>query len=176
MESGNIVEFGSHNDLIVQDGMYKRLVDAQMLSKEEPKMKSGVSTSELKDEKVEVVDLKRKSDDSSIHNDIETGGDRKLSAFQVTVQILALNAPELKYIIPGFIAAIGAGLVYPAFAVVFANIITVFSKTGKELHDGASFWVKSITLLFTLGCYVYCYCFCHIVDQLFNEHTFRISF
>lgn len=172
MECGNIIESGNHNDLIAQNGMYKRLVDAQTLIKESSDLQANVSFHELKDKKVQIVDSSRKSISPSFKSDVETGNDRKISAIQVFLRILRLNAPESKYIIPGFIAAIGAGLVYPFFAIVFANIIQVFSKTGQQLYDGASFWV-TIFLLDALDCighHVYRHCIRNLHFKLFNEH------
>lgn len=145
MDKGVIVESGTHNELIASDGMYKRLVDAQKLNKEEVQTLNGVTETELKEESVAVASSskpleRRNSKASSIIADVEKGQARQLTSFQVFRKIFQLNSPELKYIIPGFISAVIAGLVYPFFAIIFANIIQTFAKTGDALRTGANFW------------------------------------
>lgn len=49
--------------------------------------------------------------------------------------------------IPGLCFAIGAGLVYPFFAIVFGNIIGVFYLKGDDLLNQAHFWALMFVVI-----------------------------
>jgi ATP-binding cassette subfamily B (MDR/TAP) protein 1 len=137
MVRGEIVEQGTHENLLLNKGLYSRLVEAQDLNDTEEEENSTIheKSSENTEEKKET--LKRTL---SRYEDIETGQKKVRSTFQVIKQIAILNSPEINYTVPGLLASIGSGLVYPFFAISFGELVSIFSKRGQELTDEATKW------------------------------------
>jgi ATP-binding cassette subfamily B (MDR/TAP) protein 1 len=148
MVQGEIVEQGTHEELIKMNQLYTKLVEAQEIShSEQTNVSEKDAITPAEKDRIEV------NDDKSLPqnvNDVESLSGKQLSSFQVLLKIMELNKPELKYTIPGLVASIGSGLIYPFFALVFAEIIEAFSKRGDELKQAATFW--SIIFLVIAAC------------------------
>ncbi|KAJ3214877.1 GTPase-activating protein [Clydaea vesicula] len=150
MSQGEIVEQGTHEDLLkLENGFYKALVAAQKLNNE-----SNIPEKVHTDEKVEDIpevkaDLEQKKRESLkiSKDDLETAVLKKLGGWRIFRGILALNIPDLKFLIPGFIAAIVAGMVYPFFAIVFGTIIGVFTKKGEQLESESNYWAAMFVVI-----------------------------
>ncbi|KAJ1560285.1 GTPase-activating protein, partial [Cladochytrium tenue] len=110
MFRGEVVEQGTHDELVGRGGMYASLVEAQQLRQEEDAQKQSSSSSDEDDIKEEVVPMEdipaapsvHKSDrySASLHTaDIETGGKRSMTVGHVISEIFKLNLPELTYTI-----------------------------------------------------------------------------
>ncbi|TPX38280.1 S-methyl-5-thioribose-1-phosphate isomerase [Synchytrium microbalum] len=154
MARGEIVETGTHDSLLsIENGAYVRLVEAQQLAAEEAKKKEAALPKKDPSEEdpdyippmVSHLSLSRKNSSvkSSLHkigDDEKGAGDDGMTTGAVIAEIYNINKPELKYTIPGLIAAIVAGCVSPAFAVIFAKILGVFTETGDALLNDSNFW------------------------------------
>eukprot|EP00474_Spongospora_subterranea_P008970 CRZ09428.1 hypothetical protein [Spongospora subterranea] len=137
MKSGNVVERGTHVSLIEMNGYYAKLVHAQKLDDA-----SSANPSEVE------LDIKGVPSPSLISSQAENGMVKidispdtgapgsDMSTWEIIRTVFEFNKPELKYTIPGLISAIGAGMVYPVFAIIFSSIIEVFASPGPNLeHD-----------------------------------------
>ena len=88
--------------------------------------------------------------DQEATTDIETGKPpraRKQSMLAVFNRILRINAPEYPLMALGLLGAAVSGSVNPVFAIVFSNILQVFSKTGTELENGKNFWALIFVII-----------------------------
>ncbi|KAJ1548484.1 GTPase-activating protein [Cladochytrium tenue] len=119
MFRGEVVEHGTHDELVARGGMYASLVEAQQLRQEEDAQKQSSSSSDEDDIKEDVVPVEdipaapsvHKSDrySASLHtSDIETGGKRSMTVGHVISEIFKLNLPELTYTLCGLLASIVA--------------------------------------------------------------------
>lgn len=63
------------------------------------------------------------------------------------VDMLRMNGPETGYILLACIGALLNGGGMPIFAVFFANVIAVFSKTGDAMLQEATFWALMFLVL-----------------------------
>jgi ATP-binding cassette subfamily B (MDR/TAP) protein 1 len=138
MVKGEIVEEGTHESLISNKGLYSRLVEAQNLKSQEGReienfAQVPVDTGVKKSVETKTVFMANIQDP-------EKNVPISLSGYQAFIGIAKLNNPELKYTIPGLIAAIINGLVNPVFALVFAEIIQVFSIKGPQLEPETQKW------------------------------------
>ncbi len=52
------------------------------------------------------------------------------------IPIMRLNAPETKYMVSGCICAIIMGVMQPAFALIFAEMLGVSSSSGSGGYGG----------------------------------------
>ena len=141
MNSGVIVEVGTHNELVKLDGFYKKLVDAQKLNNEEiEKLPVVEDPIIIKADDVKEKELERKESMLDIVADIESSKKKRVNSWKTIGGILRLNYEDLKFLIPGFLGAIAAGLIYPFFAIIFGTLIGVFTKIGPELIQETNFW------------------------------------
>ena len=93
------MERGSHKDLLKNpESAYKKLVEAQHLDAKDIKEPSSTIAPLIP------VAIKGNEVGASNHGlagDIENGIIAKRSTFEIFVEILKLNKPEIKYLIPG---------------------------------------------------------------------------
>ena len=136
MVKGEVVESGNHSTLVANRGLYAKLVEAQDLHNE--KTAGNVQKQEMDVDKVELstAGVGRASN----AKEMEMGTIKGQSAMDIVITIMRLNSPELKFTITGFLAALLSGLINPAFALIFAEIIQTFSKKGAQLQKDTQIW------------------------------------
>ncbi|KAM3614454.1 uncharacterized protein V6R79_014590 [Siganus canaliculatus] len=148
---GEIVELGSHNELMKKQGVYHSLVTMQTFQKVDDE--EEVDSELAEDEKSPLVKSfsrsslhRRKSTRGSSFAASESGKDEKeLEKDLDTTQededvppvpfykVLLLNSSEWPFILVGTISAIINGALQPLFAVIFSKIITVFAETNPDI-------------------------------------------
>ncbi|CAJ1062228.1 ATP-binding cassette%2C sub-family B (MDR/TAP), member 4 [Xyrichtys novacula] len=149
-QKGEIVELGTHSELMEKQGVYHTLVTMQTFQKEEEELEAEGHLSA--DEKSPLVKstsqsslLRRKSTRGSSFAHSE-GDKEEMEKFKSDYQtddenvppvpfsrVMRYNLSEWPYILVGLIAAIINGALQPAFAVIFSKIITVFAEPDKEV-------------------------------------------
>jgi ATP-binding cassette subfamily B (MDR/TAP) protein 1 len=146
MVKGEIVEQGTHSELIANRGLYAKLVEAQNLHNEKGKTTKVSETEEMSN----TTAPDKLAKESSQH-DLEAGTGKKYRTFSIMYQIMKLNAPELKFSIPALVASIGAGLINPFFAISFAEIVEAFSKKGSQLEQETNKWAIIFIIIAVSG-------------------------
>lgn len=112
---GRIVEEGTHKSLLeIENGVYANLCNMQTFEKAAPSEKA-------KESKKKVVLDRQKSQNQDKEEEKE---DLPTSPWS---KIMAMNGPETPYIVVGIFFAAITGAAQPLFAVVFAEILTIFS-------------------------------------------------
>ena len=139
MVKGEIVESGNHAALIENRGLYSKLVEAQDLHNEKTVDGEKSEVDVIKGAQIDVAAVGRVSDAKNM----EAATKPEQSAMDIVITIMRLNAPELKYTVSGFLAAILSGLINPGFSLIFAEIIQTFSKKGPELQRDTQIWALS---------------------------------
>ncbi|MGH0124870.1 UNVERIFIED_CONTAM: hypothetical protein FKN15_017160 [Acipenser sinensis] len=161
-DNGTVVEQGTHKELMLKKGVYYSLVMQQSAGKNTEENESEETETEeeaelLETEPSEDIGLKRngtlrrRSTRRKIksRNSIKRANEAKRNEEDDILpdvpftKILALNKPEWPYLLAGLIAAIIGGGVYPAFSIVFAKIIGVFSEPDPDVK-------KEKTVMFSL--------------------------
>lgn len=181
--AGEIIEQGTHNDLIERQGSYFGMVQAQRLQQEAEKKaaaeEEGESDSEQAHEKLEHVTSR-----GSVAGISEKPGlDRRTTRQSGTSDIIARKAEEgqvkieeklysLFYLVRrcysldtngkwnyilGIFASICSGAVYPALAVLFGKAINDFSLRGEELTSSTNrnaLWYFVVAILAAFSIWV----------------------
>uniref|UniRef100_A0A4W5MYY3 ABC-type xenobiotic transporter n=1 Tax=Hucho hucho TaxID=62062 RepID=A0A4W5MYY3_9TELE len=122
--NGEMVEQGTHRELMAKKGVYYSLVMQQVLGRVEMKPTKKKSKKSKKD--------KKKEEKPEEAPDVPF------------TRILALNKPEWPYMLVGTLSSLVGGAVYPCVAIIFAKIIGVsvsqdhvlgymFGKSGELL-------------------------------------------
>ncbi|KAL5007363.1 hypothetical protein ScPMuIL_016169 [Solemya velum] len=126
-QDGCIVQQGTHDELMKSEGIYKTLVTHQVDELEEfadPKEKSKHDMKRLVSQKSVV-----KKQSSIVEKKEQEEVKREKASLG---KIMRMNAPEWWLIVLGCLASIVNGGVQPAFAVIFAEILGVFSLADVE--------------------------------------------
>ncbi|KAM9200099.1 ATP-dependent translocase ABCB1-like isoform 1-T1 [Mergus octosetaceus] len=146
-ESGVITEEGNHFKLIERKGIYYKLVNMQTIEAEDTSLEKGEnavsvkkSESELEQEESLMKGLRRRSTRGSMkrpgekNDDVDkknNSPDEELPPASF-LKIMRLNKTEWPYFVAGTICAIINGALQPAFAVIFSEIIGIFSETEEK--------------------------------------------
>ncbi|KAM4600373.1 ATP-dependent translocase ABCB1 [Polymixia lowei] len=148
-QNGEIVELGSHNELMEKQGVYHTLVTMQTFKKvdEGPEAEGGQAMDEKSPSVMSFAETslyRRKSTKGSSFVGSEEGkgeqGKEKEDNEKTEevppvsfLEVLHLNLPEWPYILVGVICATINGAMQPLFAVIFTKIIAVFAEQDKEI-------------------------------------------
>jgi len=148
--SGKVVEEGSHHALLAANGAYARLVRAQnlhlALDAEESTSDDNAKVQELPPEKLErtqstgstaVISAQTKPDDHF----------RKISLVKCVALVLREMRSARLYFVCGIIAAVAGGGVFPASAILFSRLVTVFKYDGEELERRGNFFALMFFIL-----------------------------
>lgn len=145
LRQGKLVEEGTHDDLLkIEAGVYYGLVHAQDLAMEAEEIESADSTL-----------IKTKTADTADDDSHERGSRVSVEDPEYKNQGLVASFGRLLfeqrhhwilYSIAIF-GVLGAGVVYPLQAYIFAQIINVFTLTGGELVRKGNFWAGMFGVL-----------------------------
>ncbi|XP_062322018.1 ATP-binding cassette, sub-family B (MDR/TAP), member 4 isoform X1 [Osmerus eperlanus] len=155
-QNGDIVEQGTHSELMKMQGVYHTLVTMQTFRNAEESVE--VEAEPVLSEKspsasslTETTLYRRKSTKGSSfvgsEKEKEKEGETKAEEEDEKVppvsffQVLRLNLPEWPYIVVGVICATINGAMQPLFAVIFSKIIAVFAETNQDIvRERSSFF------------------------------------
>ncbi|CAG8544756.1 10017_t:CDS:10 [Ambispora leptoticha] len=128
MSKGEIVEIGTHEELIARQAVYYGLVKAQELKvQKDKKASSTYSMEEIKAEKEE-------QDFSKLPTP--------------WFRIVKLIRSEIWFILMGSLGAAIMGAVFPLYSLIYSNILEVFSKPDpNEIIREANFWAGMFVVL-----------------------------
>uniref|UniRef100_A0A8C3KSZ8 ATP binding cassette subfamily B member 1 n=1 Tax=Calidris pygmaea TaxID=425635 RepID=A0A8C3KSZ8_9CHAR len=120
-EGGVITEQGNHSKLLERKGIYYKLVNMQVLFsryESEPEFEESLTKG-----------LRRRSTRRSMK---KPGAQNELPPASF-LKIMKLNKTEWPYFVAGTLCAIINGALQPAFAIIFSEIIGIFSETDVKI-------------------------------------------
>ncbi|CAF5007439.1 unnamed protein product, partial [Rotaria socialis] len=162
IEHGQVVEYGSHNELMQHKGLYYELVTAQ--TEKEKEVESDIENEmeetlarqagesikhKMRRPPRRMSIMMRRSSIVSVKSVIsettsETGHDgvivedaeRKPSfSMPFLFKILRLNSPEWLYLVIGGFASLVFGAVMPSFALVFSEVFGALAETDLQKQE-----------------------------------------
>jgi ATP-binding cassette, subfamily B (MDR/TAP), member 1 len=150
VNQGRVIEQGTHESLLAAEGAYSRLVNAQNLNA------TDEGEEELKNEKslgddADDLDLSKTQtarSTTSVKSALKSEDvSRKLSLFKCLLIIFYEQRHLWQLLLGGFIASVAAGAVFPAQAVLFSRVVTVFQLPPDMLQDRGNFWALMFFVL-----------------------------
>ncbi|KAK6746818.1 hypothetical protein RB195_000213 [Necator americanus] len=173
MKDGEVIEVGTHDELIARKGLYYELVNAQVFADVDEKsgagqIRSGSITSRRSSTSSTAPELRRLKSQQShsekapismdqndpvkaekdlerLKKELEEEGAVKANLFK----ILRYARPEWGFLILAVCSSIVQGCVFPAFSLFFSQIIEVFSKPPGDasLKSDGHFWALMFLVL-----------------------------
>ncbi|XP_012936337.1 ATP-dependent translocase ABCB1 isoform X2 [Aplysia californica] len=133
IDNGVVVEKGTHNDLMAKQGIYYQLVTNQSKAKseEDDELEEVVEKMTDRHKIQRTVSTPKREMSESDTKKAEKEEDEKLPNAPFS-RLLKMNAPEWHFILLACFGSIINGGVQPAFAVIFSEILKVFSDTPSE--------------------------------------------
>jgi len=122
IEGGQVKEMGTHNELMSMAGLYASLVERQLGGKEQDLAKPDTTVAKGKVES----QVSRQKSVKETKAAQETNAE-EASHFRMMGRLIAMNSPEVAYILLGCLASVGYGLVFPLFGEIFGRVIEVFA-------------------------------------------------
>ncbi|CAF3335982.1 unnamed protein product [Rotaria sp. Silwood2] len=169
LERGQVVESGTHDDLMEHKGLYYELVTAQI---EKEKEKEADPDIDREDDEIVREFIRRSSsyrrfskqssisindsDNNDDDNDETTSDALKRNKIfgrtPFALKIFKLNAPEWPWILMGVICSVIFGVIQPLFALLFAQIYGLFGEPDLKKQDHlASVYAGFIYLIGVVG-------------------------
>merc|ERR1719274_573259 len=141
MEKGELMETGSHDELLHKKGAYCDLVQLQVdpTSKKKGRLRNIASLLRMESEQDKLFeDVPLGNSDRSPRGSLDSvvglkvdpaGADMKPGFFT----LISYNRQEWPLLVLGAVGCVGAGFVFPFFAICLSNIISVFYIKDPEL-------------------------------------------
>jgi ATP-binding cassette, subfamily B (MDR/TAP), member 1 len=144
-----VIEQGTHNSLLAAKGAYFNLVNAQSLGQSQREESSGLNWENDDPNVLELEKTATKNSATTVQAQNEPDDvSRKLSLVRCILIIFREHQNLWPYFVCGFVTCIGAGGTFPAQAVIFSKIVTVFQLPPDQLRDRGNFWAL---IFFILG-------------------------
>lgn len=143
LDKGRVVEQGTHASLLEQEGVYYRLLQAQMTTQEGEVVTARdvegqndlTRTDSCNTKPAEAVKLSQQW--QSLDSDFIS---RRLGFLKCVLSVIGNTEGTLLFIIGGTIGACVAGAAMPIQAFLFSKLATIFQLTGPQRQDRADFW------------------------------------
>ncbi|WXC65345.1 hypothetical protein SNK03_011149 [Fusarium graminearum] len=158
MSKGSIIEQGSHESLILQDGSYANLVKIQSLAVDDESAHSVTEEEEEAVPEAEKEDLKMTKTvtqyETHVQERLEAGKElgnydnhKQLGIFHVVYRLI-VESPEVAwsyfFVLAGCLGAVAA---FPGQAILLAHVVDVFTLTGDRLRDRGNFYASMFIVL-----------------------------
>jgi ATP-binding cassette, subfamily B (MDR/TAP), member 1 len=150
MNQGRVIEQGTHESLLATGGAYSRLVNAQNLNAEdESESKDKVENGDGGDAgDLDLAKVQTTRSTTSVQSALKSEEvARKLSLFRCLVIIFYEQRHLWQLLLGGFVACVAAGAVFPAQAVLFSRVVTVFQLPESLLQSKGNFWALMFFVL-----------------------------
>uniref|UniRef100_A0A4W3J9S0 ATP-binding cassette, sub-family B (MDR/TAP), member 4 n=1 Tax=Callorhinchus milii TaxID=7868 RepID=A0A4W3J9S0_CALMI len=130
LENGLITEQGSHEELMKTNGIYHTLVTTQVLYIDDDELNSITTRKSLRRRSARRSSKKMKVAEEKFDVAVVPEDEKvpNISFFKV----LKMNKTEWPYMVLGTFCAVINGIIQPAFALIFSEIIKVFAQTDKD--------------------------------------------
>nr|XP_039263789.1 ATP-dependent translocase ABCB1-like isoform X2 [Styela clava] len=150
---GKVMEQGSHNELLkLEDGVYQNLVHMQTYGTEDVEKKEEKETAEIDNlplqDEIKSAPKRRSTKRKRVLSESSTksgGKDEEVVMDEEEEEedlpevpfsrVVALNKPELGFIISGCFAAAVNGGIQPCFAILFSGILGIFGEPDNIDHQ-----------------------------------------
>jgi ATP-binding cassette, subfamily B (MDR/TAP), member 1 len=173
MNQGRVIEQGSHASLLAARGAYFSLVNAQSLGQSQADEVTVEKLSEIEHDELSLEKTPTKHSTTTPKAQHVTAVEdvsRKLSLVRCILIIFREQSCLWPYFLCGFVASVGGGGIFPAQAIVFSRVVTIFQLPNNQLQNRANFWAL-IFFVLALGV-LFCYAF---IGTLFTIAAFLAS-
>ncbi|KAI1909044.1 multidrug-resistance transporter mdr5 [Ophidiomyces ophidiicola] len=151
MNKGEVIEQGTHEGLLEAHGAYWNLVNAQSLSTivDDDSSDTDPSVEDPKSTDLEKIATSKSARSHAVSEVVEETPDvsRKMSLFRCLVKIFYEQRRYWVYFTFGGIASVCGGGAFPAQAVLFSKIVTIFQLPLEMLKDRVNFWALMFLVL-----------------------------
>ena len=154
-DQGVIAERGQHDELMGLQGIYFRLVERQAMHTEVETADANASDEKATESKRPTLTRSATAaGDNSQAGGVELEGldSNKVSTDGIAWRTLKLISPEWYTLLPGLFGAIGAGLMFPLFSLIFSQMLTdLLFLTGADLIYASKYWAVAFLILATFA-------------------------
>eukprot|EP01132_Coremiostelium_polycephalum_P002116 gene2116-2605_t len=155
VKGGVVVEKGTHDELMELQGYYFRLVEKQNQQQINNILETGRSRRSSTFSDVNpLLDNFRPSKRNVRSNPSQMKNKQKKPKKPQDVpmsRVISYSKPETWLFVFGFIAALGTGMVYPGFSLVFTEILTVFQDPDPEYVKTNANFIALMFLVLAVG-------------------------
>ncbi|CAD5205765.1 unnamed protein product [Bursaphelenchus okinawaensis] len=178
-KDGNIVEEGTHADLIEAKGLFYEMVQFQQINQDEERQKLGAirehsnesdaspserssrptimrqlsrksSSAQSPKKKVSASSAVSRSSTATIYDLQKDCEERRLTPTPIS-KIMRMNKDKFGWLALGLTGCCVSGLVMPFFALVYSQIFSVFSEPVDQLQKDALFWASMFVAIGVLN-------------------------
>jgi len=185
MADGQVKETGTHDELMNLKGLYYELVTSQTNKKEEEKISKEIdgeeainnsvekvltdassSESEIEEYQIEKKRNTNRKTNRSLKNEPKKKKLRLNKLFRYEKKLLKLQKPEIFWLIIGSIGQMLNGAIFPAIALIFSEIYTIFASPDESEQKRLSLQYMGI---------IFGFAFINLIAAFVFNYAFALS-
>ncbi|OMJ16981.1 Multidrug resistance protein 1A [Smittium culicis] len=158
---GQVIEFGTHDELVARNGAYTALVNAQKINSESEDS-SAISSESPEIKKIQIKKtVTTKSTNEKHEEELKDVKISKISGMSTLFKIYTSNTKSLIEFIPASIGSIINGMLFPIFSIFFSKILIAFGNPdlAQQKKDtdfyALLFFIFAVIVLFSVSIRTY---------------------
>ncbi|OMJ07536.1 Multidrug resistance protein 1A [Smittium culicis] len=146
---GQVIEFGTHDDLVARNGAYAALVNAQKINRETTEPDQIDSNLPALNKQLIKKTITAKSTKKVVEEEVDNSKVFKKNGFVQIMKLYTSDPKKAVYFIPSMLGSMADGALFPLFSIFFSKLLIAFGEPDLEKQKKDTNFYSLLFLIFS---------------------------